>query len=218
MRYNDEMVIHITSEGKILVEDIENGVKAFKTVEPEVFINCVKDSIRTSMVSSGILPSGVFYYGAGDGGKQKVCVEFPARRCDVMYKKTEYKDFPIPRLVFGFVLDGDRITNVNLGVVDDGNLTPKSKMYIYPFSNVSGYRLCCGSNKLPNIKSLHQLTGVMYFIMSMPNNNDHYRSERTKLETELRTVFELLKDKDPKYYYTDVLKESGKTLKDFVDN
>ena len=58
----------------------------------------------------------------------------------------------------------------------------------------------------------------MYFIMSMPNNNDHYRNERTKFDVELRQLFEMLKDKEPKAYYKDVLIESGKTLQDFVNS
>ena len=218
MRREDELVIRINSEGKIFVEDIEDGVKKFKTVEPDVFLKCVKDSIKTGLVTSGIMPEGSFFYGAGDGGTQKICIEFPKRRCDIVYEKTEYHDFPLPRLVFGFLISKGKITNVNLGVVDEGLLTPKSKMYIYPFSNVSGFRLCCGGNKLPEIKSLHQLTGVMHFIMSMPNNNDHYRNERTKFEVELRQLFEMLKDKEPKDYYSDVLIASGKTLQDFVNS
>ena len=54
--------------------------------------------------------------------------------------------------------------------------------------------------------------------MSMPNNNDHYRNERTKFDVELRQLFETLKGKEPKDYYSDVLIASGKTLQDFVNS
>ena len=215
---DDELIIHISADGKITVEDIEDGVRAYKAVEPEVFLECVRSSIRTQLVSSGIMPSGAFYYAAGDGGMQKICMEFQARKCDIVYEKTTYSDFPLPRLVFGFSLKNGRITGVNLGVTEEGMLTPKSRMYIYPFSNVSGFRLCCGANRLPDVKSLHQLTGVMHFIMSMPNNNDHYTPGRTKLGLELRHLFATLKDKDTRFYYTDVLIDSGKTLQDFVNS
>lgn len=216
MQLNDELIIRINTDGKIFVEDMENGVKKFKAISAESFINCVKDSIRTSAVSSGVMPVGSFYFAAGDKDYKKICIEFPSRYCDIVYEKTEYKNFPLPRLVFGFNLYSDRICGVNLGVVEEGMLKPKSKMYIYPFSNVSGFRLCCGGNRLPSIKSLHQLAGVMYFIMSMPNNNDHYKKERTKLDLELRDLFETLKDKAPEDYYKDILVESGKILDDFV--
>ncbi len=216
MQRNDEMIIHINTDGKIFVEDKEDGVIKYKTISADTLMNCVKDSIRTGAVKSGIMPAGSFYYAAGDKGYQKICIEFPSRYCDIVYEKTEYKNFPLPRMVFGFSMSEDRICEVTLGVVDEGMLKPKSKMYIYPFSNVSGFRLCCGGNHLPNIKSLHQLSGVMYFIMSMPNNNDHYKRERTKLDLELRDLFETLKGKTPEDYYKEILVESGKTLEDFV--
>ena len=58
----------------------------------------------------------------------------------------------------------------------------------------------------------------MYFIMSMPNNNDHYRNERTRLDLEYRELLEALKDKTPEYYYSDVLIPSGKTISNFIKN
>lgn len=217
MQQNEnELIIRIKENGEILVEDIVNGVKGYKKVSPDTFIDCVKNSIRTNMISSGVLPAGTFSYSVDGYGDRYVCVEFPSRYCDVVYENTEYKDFPLPRLVFGFRIKNDRIISVNLGVPNEGMLTPKTKMFVYPFSNVSGFRLCCGTNRLPDIKSLHQLTGVMYYIMSMPNNNDHYSFGRTKLGLELRHLFETLSDKTPEYYYTDVLCESEKTLQDFI--
>lgn len=213
---NDELVIRITQNGEILVENVEKGVTSFKKVNPSAFIDCVKNSIKTSAVSSGILPEGTCYFAAGGKDNTKICIEFPVRRCNITYEKTEYENFPLPRLIFGFVLSEERISEVHLGVAAEGMLTPKTKMFTYPFSNVSEFRVCCGGNRLPRIKSLHQLTGVMFYIMSMPNNNDHYHVGRTKLELELRTLFETLKDKSPEYYYTDVLWESKKTLQDFV--
>ncbi len=216
MQLDDELVIHINTDGKMFVEDIEDGVKKYKTISADTFINCVKGSIETGAISSGIMPAGSFYFKAGNKGYKKICIEFPSRYCDIVYEKTEYKNFPLPRLVFGFTLSEDKIKEVSLGVVEEGMLKPKSKMYTYPFSNVGGFHLCCGDNRLPDIKSLHQLTGVMYFIMSMPNNNDHYKRTRTKLDLELRNLFEALKDKAPEYYYKEVLLESEKTLEDFV--
>lgn len=218
MQRKDELIIHINTDGKVFVEDVEDGVKKVKTVEPEVFINCIRDSIRTGAVTSGIMPIGSFYFATGDRDYKKLCIEFPARHCDIVYMNTEYKNFPLPRLVFGFNIHGECISHINLGVVDEGMLTPKSKMYVYPFSNVNEFSLCCGGNRLPRIKSLHQLDGVMHLIMSMPNNNDHYKCSRTKLEMELRTLLETLKDKTPEFYYTDVLKPMNRTLQDFVNS
>ena len=213
----DEMIIRIDDTGSIYVENIEKGVKSYKRVEPKTFIDCIRGSIRVSGVSSGILPAGTFSFTQMDNGNKRVCMEFPSRYSDVIYEKTEYKDFPLPRLVFGFNIKNEMITGVDLGVVEEGILKPKSKMYKYPFSNVHGFRRCCGGNRLPQIKSLHQLTGVMFYIMSMPNNNDHYTPGNSKLGLQLRDLFEALKYKEPSCYYTDVLYETDKTLQDFVN-
>lgn len=217
MQRADELVIRIDQKGNIYVEDTEDGIKSYKRIEPVTFISCVKSSIKMPGVSSGVLPQGTFSFSAGEDGTKKVFMEFPSRRCDITYEKTEYKNFPLPRLVFGFEVKKERICSVYLGVVEEGMLKPTSKMFIYPFSNVGGFRVCCGGNTLPSIKSLHQLAGVMFYVMSMPNNNDHYTRSRTKFNMELRELFENLKDKDPGYYYTDVLCDEGKTLQDFIN-
>ena len=218
MQTKDEVAIHIYETGEIAVEEINGGIKSYKQVSANTIVECVKASITTEMVISGVLPEGTICFSSGNNGYKYVCIEFPEQYCDIVYEKTEYKHFPIPRLVFGFVISGETILSVRLGVAEPGKITPKTKMYIYPFSNVSGFNLCCGTNSFPKIKSLHQLTGIMYFIMSMPNNNDHYRNERTRLDLEYRELLEALKDKTPEYYYSDVLIPSGKTISNFIKN
>ncbi len=218
MQRDDELVIHIKQNHDVIVENTEGGVISCKKISPDTLLDGVRQSLCNSGISSGVLPAGSFSYEAG-GSYQKVFIEFQQQYCEIVYEKTEYKHFPLPRQLFGFRISADgRIESVLLGVAEPGRLTPRTKMYTYPFSNVSGFGLCCGANRLPHIKSLHQLTGVMYYIMSMPNNNDHYRFSNTKLELELRHLFETLKDKTPDFYYSDVLKENGKTVFDFINS
>lgn len=50
----------------------------------------------------------------------------------------------------------------------------------------------------------------------MPNNDDNFDVRDNKLKLEYRDLLEHLKDKDPSYYYSDVLIPNGKTLKDFI--
>ena len=73
---DDELIIHIGADGKITVEDIENGVHAYKAVEPETFIECVRSSICTQLVSSGIMPSGTFYFAAVMAGRRRSAWSF----------------------------------------------------------------------------------------------------------------------------------------------
>ena len=133
----DECVIHIQDTGDIWLEQIKGNIKSTKKVLPETFLDCVKGSIRTGLIESGVLPKGCISYSGGDKDTKFVCMEFMEDRCDIEYEKTKYSNFPIPRLVFGFLLAGERIQSIRLGVVDRGTLSPKSKMYVYPMCQVS---------------------------------------------------------------------------------
>lgn len=218
MNENDELVIHIQKDCRICVETQENNIKSIKYTGADEILKCLKDSTKFEYrVNSGILPQNCIAYSENMKKNKFVAISFEERTADIVFEKTEYKDFPLPRLVFGFCIDGDdRITSVRLGVTEEGRLTPKSKMFTYPFSNVNGFSLCTGSNTLPAIKSLHQLNGLPYFILKMPNNYDYYNTERTKLNMDYRSLLEHLKDKDSQYYYDNVLIDMGKTLSDFI--
>ncbi len=216
MPRKDELVIRIRPDFTVVVEDTENGTVSCKEITPDSLLECIEASVKLGAVSSGVLPQGCVSYSKGEAGV-KICVEYPSRRCDIRYEKTVYPNFPLPRLIFGFnIRDGGQISGVDLCVAGEGMLTPKTPLYVYPFSNVFGFSLCCGTNRLPPVKSPHQLMGVMHFIMSMPNNNDHYSPDNSKLGLEYRHLLETLKDKEPSFYYSDVLIPSGKTLNDFI--
>lgn len=218
MNENDEIVIHIQKDCRIYVETQENGIKSAKYTNADEVLKCLKSSIKfDGKISSGILPQNCISYSEDKKKNKFVAISFEERTADIVFEKTEYKDFPLPRLVFGFQINEDgRIIGVQLGVTEKGRLTPKSKMYIYPFSNVSGFSLCTGSNSFPQIKSLHQLNGIPYFILKMPNNYDRYKEDNTKLRLDYRGLLEHLKDKDSQYYYDNVLIDMGKTLSDFI--
>lgn len=218
MNENDEIVIHIQKDCRIYVETQEHGIKSAKYTNADEVLKSLKSSIKfKGRISSGILPQNCIAYSEDMKKCRFVAISFEDRTADIVFEKTEYKDFPLPRLVFGFSISADnRITHVRLGVTEQGRLTPKSKMFIYPFSNVSGFSLCTGSNTFPQIKSLHQLNGIPYFILQMPNNYDRYDEDNTKLSLDYRGLLEHLKDKDSQYYYDNVLIDMGKTLSDFI--
>lgn len=52
--------------------------------------------------------------------------------------------------------------------------------------------------------------------MSMPNNDDYYTTNNNRQKAEFRDLLEHLKDKDPSYYYSDVLIPNGDTLETFI--
>jgi hypothetical protein len=50
----------------------------------------------------------------------------------------------------------------------------------------------------------------------MDNNNDHFKPLNNKNGLEMRDLLELLKDKSPEYYYSDILIQSKMTLGEFI--
>ena len=215
---SDEMIIRIKSDGNISVEEYTGGIKSYKAIAPDSFLDCINKSLLRGGVASGLLPKGCLSFKAHDNGNREITILHEPDRADISYMGTEYIDFPLPRLIFGFsVSDEGRVSNSRLGVVNNTNLlTPATPMFIYPFSNVSDTHLCIGNNRLPQVKSLHTLNSLPYFILSMGNNNDHFSPSNNKPGLEMRDLLELLKDKQQSYYYEHILMPSGKTLGDFI--
>lgn len=147
-------------------------------------------------------------------------IRYPELCADFTYFDTEYRRFPIPRLVFGFkyMPQEGKVASCSVCVVKDERLKPDSPLYHYPFSNVAANgRICTGNNALPvyrNPARLHTLAG---YILRMPNNNDYYSTNNNRLHAEFRDLLEQMKNKTPSHYYTDVLVGSEETLKVFLD-
>ena len=214
-----EMVIKINETGVISVEETIEGVKSIKLIEPDGLIKCISRSL-THGISTGLLPGGCLSFIQNENGDIGISLLFPDNKADISYYETLYPDFPLPKMVFSFQVNSDgRVFNCGLGVTAaDKVLKPDTKMFRYPFSNVSGFRLCIGNNILPKCKSLHTLASLPYLILSMPNNNDHFAQRYNKPGLEMRNLLELLKDKEPEYYYGNILVPfEGVVLNDFIN-
>ena len=158
------------------------------------------------------------HVGVSENGERDFCLWHPYLRADISYFGTEYPDFPLPRLVFGFrVSQEGKVLDCRLGVVEDKLPAEDSAMFVYPFSNVGGFHLCTGNNVLPVYKKTSALVNLPGYLLQLPNNNDSFNPQNNKLHMPYRELLNHLKDKDPSYYYTDVLVPSGKTLKDFIE-
>ena len=184
------------------------------------FAEIVKEENQVSdrKYPTGLLPEGciavvmekkyVYYY-----------IRYPELYTDFSYYETEYRDFPIPRLVFCFkyLRNEHKVAEVSLCVVKDERLMPDTPTYRYPFSNVHGnLSVCLGNNALPVYKDPARLYTLAAYILRMPNNDDLYSEQNNQLHAGFRDLLEQMKNKTPAHYYTDVLVKDGKTLKDFL--
>lgn len=218
--YSNDICLRISpNSGKIIVEELKrDGAISFKEISPIDLYFMLKESYRSNeVVDSGLLPEHCLSVSIGKAEKTFVLWN-PELRADMTYGETEYLNFPIPRLVFGIrVLDTGRVAGCTLGVVADEKPSPNSVMYRYPFSNVyEDSRVCTGNNVLPRYKKQPALVNFPRYLLGIPDNDDMYSAERNKLRLGHKELMEHLKDKDPAYYYTDILIPNGKTLADFI--
>ena len=213
----NEIIIRIKN-GNVAIENCVNGITSYKPISPDSLLDCLNKSLMRGGVVSGLLPKNCLSLNTLDNGSRYVTLLHSGDKANISYVGTEYKDFPLPRLIFGFCISEEgRISQCHLGVVgNDNTLKPTTPMFAYPFSNVSGTRLCIGNNSLPKVESLHTLGSLTHHILSMGNNNDHFNPAKNKLKLEMRDLLELLKDKPPSYYYDHILVPSGKMLGDFI--
>ena len=221
MKNTDELVVRIIPAlRRVLVECADKGITTVKQISPETLYECVRSSLlNDDAVASGFLPQNCFHVSIGADGSKQYCIWHPSLYADVSYFDTDYPHFPLPRLVFGFsVFVGGKIGECRLGVVKDEPPRESTPMYIYPFSNVAGFNLCTGNNELPVYKNRSTLATLPDYLLRLPNNNDRYFAKNSKLNMQYRDLLEHLKKKDPAYYYTDVLIESGNKLRDFIRN
>ena len=220
----DRVSIHFSVEdGIIEVEQKKGPLISRKEISRDQLLNCFRKSVyiredAPPVLSSGFLPLNTL---AVRQTKESVSVVvwYPRLRADLSLYKTPYPDFPIPRLVFGFSVgaaDG-AVSACRIGVIADETPTPDTIMYHYPFSNVnSSGSLCIGANTLPKYKELRKAAGLPALLISIPNNFDRFDPSDNQLGLDYRDLMQHLKDKEPAYYYTDILIPNGQTLAHFI--
>ena len=223
MERDGDIVLRISPERLeiVLEQQKEGGVTARKNISPEALAGCILGSRYDEEArSTGLLPEGCTAAVMEDVNTTYF-IRCPDLYADISYYGTEYLHFPIPRLVFGFQYLGKegKVGSCRLCVVKDGRLTADTPTYHYPFSNVScgDGHICTGNNALPAYSDPLRLHTLMGYILRLPNNNDHFLSAHNRPHLGYRDLLELMKDKTPGFYYSDVLVEDGKTLKTFLN-
>lgn len=215
----DRLSIHISDSAEIAVEERKNGIKSCKSISLNDLLVCIKSSLKEIKPTyNAVMPKNALFYSCcPETGDFSAAIEYPYSKAAVTYMATEYPDFPLPKLVFGFKIGGSgKIRRVYLGVTESGILRENSKMFVYPFSNVNNdFSLCTGDNELPAIKSPYSLSNMPDYILSLPDNDDYFNIRNNRLQLNHRELMEHLSDKTPEYYYSDILIPSGKTLADF---
>lgn len=218
MNAEHELTLHIDPLKPVVkVEETVAGIVSRKEIPADALYECIVSSIRRDALCSGLLPPNCLAVTQTDQVRE-VVLWYPELRVDVSYYKTAYPNFPLPRLVFSFQVNRDgQVLDKRLGVIRDETPKANTPMFCYPFSNVNRSAICTGNNPLPKYNELRTIATLPRHILGLPNNDDMYDNKRNKLGMGYRDLLEHLKDRDPAYYYDEVLIPNGFTLKDFIE-
>ena len=216
----EEVIVRISpSRNTIIVQERSpGGVLSYREIDPIDFYFALNGScIGNEYINSGFLPEHCLHVSM-DAEERHFVIWNADLRADVIYRDTEYLNFPLPRLVFGLrVLADGRVADCSMGVVADEPPTEDTPMFYYPFSNVyEDERVCTGNNILPRYKKLSALKNFPRYLLGLPDNDDMFYSAHNKKGLDHKALLEHLKDKNPAYYYTDILVPNGRTLSDFI--
>lgn len=202
----------------IVQENALGGAVSYREIDPiELYFALNSSYTGNECLDSGFLPEHCLSVSM-NATERYFVIWNPDLRADVSYRDTEYLDFPLPRLVFRLrVLADGRVADCSMGVVADEPPTENTPMFYYPFSNVYGNEMVCtGNNILPRYKKLSALKNFPRYLLGLPDNDDMFDSDRNQKGLDHKALLEHLKDKDPAYYYTDILVPNGRTLSDFI--
>ena len=202
----------------IVQENTPDGTVSYHEIDPiELYFALNNSYTDNEFLSSGFLPEHCLHISI-NAEERRYVIWNPELRADVIYRDTEYQNFPLPRLVFGLrVIGNGKVADCSMGVVADEAPTEDTPMFFYPFSNVyADDRVCTGNNVLPRYKKLSALKNFPRYLLGLPDNDDMFDRRHNRKELEHKELMEHLKDKDPAYYYTDILVPNGRTLGDFI--
>ena len=202
----------------IVQENTPDGTVSYHEIDPiELYFALNNSYTDNEFLSSGFLPEHCLHISI-NAEERRYVIWNPELRADVIYRETEYQNFPLPRLVFGLrVIGNGKVADCSMGVVADETPTEDTQMFFYPFSNVYGDgRVCTGNNVLPRYKKLSALKNFPRYLLGLPDNDDMFVRRHNRKDLEHKELMEHLKDKDPAYYYTDILVPNGRTLGDFI--
>ena len=217
----EDMIVRISpGRNTITVQECSaNGVVSYREIDPIEFYFALNGSCISNVYQrSGFLPEHCLHISMNAEERHYV-IWNPELRADVIYRDTEYRSFPLPRLIFGLrVLGNGKVADCSMGVVADETPTEDTPMFFYPFSNVyEDDRVCTGNNVLPRYKKLSALKNFPRYLLGLPDNDDMFDRRHNRKELERKELMELSRDKDPAYYYTDILVPNRRTLSDFIN-
>lgn len=131
----EDMIIRISpGRNTITVQECSaNGVMSYREIDPIEFYFALNGSCISNVYQrSGFLPEHCLHISMNASERHYV-IWNPELQADVIYRDTEYRSFPLPRLIFGLrVLGNGKVADCSMGVVADESPTEDTPMFFIP--------------------------------------------------------------------------------------
>ena len=138
----EEVIVRISpSRNTIIVQERSpGGVLSYREIDPIDFYFALNGScIGNEYINSGFLPEHCLHVSM-NAEERHFVIWNADLRADVIYRDTEYLNFPLPRLVFGLrVLADGRVADCSMGAVADE--PPTEDTHIATVPRMKGERI-----------------------------------------------------------------------------
>lgn len=120
--YSRDLVLRVSpSRNAFVVEEHKpGGIISYREIDPLELYYAISGSYTSNdFLESGFLPDHCLHVSMSTTERNYI-IWNPELRADIIYRDTEYQDFPIPRLVFGLrILENGKVAECSMGVVAD---------------------------------------------------------------------------------------------------
>ncbi|QQZ64482.1 hypothetical protein JI735_34140 (plasmid) [Paenibacillus sonchi] len=214
-----KMVVTLRDNALPVIEEYHDGVIIGKgTYTHEAYANAVLQSLDYDAIRTPVLPRNTIYYSEGPA-KINLFFEIPAHSRRVYYHEAVIEDVSYPSLIFGVSLitrdEKKVVQGVFIAAIEEQfSISEETEMFCYPFTNVSAssHKVCWGTQKLPTIEKMSQLSSIPDLFFNTPNSDSYY-SESINTRLTFRELMEEIKGKSfPEKY----LKPIGQNLKEWI--
>lgn len=214
-----KMVVTLRELGLPVIEEYHNGVLLSKgTYTHEAYAAAVLQSLDYEAVRTPILPRNTIYFSEGPG-KTNVFIEMPTHRRRVYYHESVIDEVPYPSLIFGFSLTaketGQVVNKVCIVAIEEQFcIGEDSRVFYYPYTNVdhTTQKVCWGTQRLPVIEKISQLSSIPDLFFNTPNSDCYYsQSNQSKL-----TFRELVEEIKGQTFPEKYLKPLGLNLSEWI--
>lgn len=169
----EDMIVLEITRANISVIDKEFGT--VKDINKDDLLNLLSICNEGQKIRSGRLPKNILEVAIEEPGKiRKVLLFWKKSLFDFKTDKYIYENVEFPALLFMFKVVDKLIEETYIyalkGVDNARDVTDSTILYQYPFTHVhDNGRVCWGSNRLPEITSLHQLSGLPFLFINSSN-------------------------------------------------